>query len=110
MQKILLVVALLAGGIITCVDSRPTWDDTGMTAIALLAVCGILGLIAPRRPWLWALAVGVWIPMMGIVGTHNYGSLLALFIAFAGAYAGMAVRNLVAPARTGIGGHTHDDA
>ena len=100
MQKILLAGALVIGALITYVDSRPTWDDTGMTAAAVFLTCGMLGFMGPRRPWLWALAVGVWIPLMGIVWTHNYGSLLALVIAFAGAYAGMAARNAVSPART----------
>ncbi|MCX6539258.1 MAG: hypothetical protein NT151_10060 [Acidobacteria bacterium] len=100
MQKILLAVALVLGGLITYVDSQPTWDDTGVTALAILVTCGSLGFMAPKRPWLWALAVGLWIPLLGIVGTHNYGSLLALLIAFAGAYAGMAIRKVIAPART----------
>lgn len=100
MQKIMLMFALAAGGLITYVDSRPGWDDTGVTAFAILAVCGVLGLVGPKRPWLWAIAVGVWIPLLGIAVTHNYGSVLALLIAFAGAYAGMAIRNAVAPVGT----------
>ena len=100
MQKIVLAVALSVGGLIAYVDSRPTWDDTGVTALAILVVCGLLGLLAPKRPWLWALAVGLWIPLLGIAVTHNYGSLLALLIAFAGAYAGTVIRKAVAPVRT----------
>jgi hypothetical protein len=100
MQKILVAVALFAGGMITYVDSRPTWDDTGVTALAILVACGTLAFMAPKRPWLWALAVGLWIPLLGILRTHNYGSLLALLIAFAGAYGGMAIRHAGAPART----------
>jgi len=100
MQKILLAVALAIGGLITYVDSRPAWDDTGVTALAVLVACGAIGFTGPKRPWLWALAVGLWIPLLGIVGTHNYASLLALPIAFAGAYGGMAIRKAVAPART----------
>ncbi|MCX6543552.1 MAG: hypothetical protein NTV05_03960 [Acidobacteria bacterium] len=99
MQKVLPVLALVSGALITYVDSRPGWDDAGVTAFAILAVCAILGLIGPKRPWLWALAVGLWIPLLGIVMTHNYGSVLALLIAFAGAYGGMAVRKGIAPAR-----------
>jgi len=99
MQKILLTVALVFGGLIAFVDSRPAWDDTGVTAAATLVACGVLGFVAPKRPWLWALAVGLWIPLLGIFWTHNYGSLLALLIPFAGAYAGMAIRQAAAPAR-----------
>ena len=91
-----LIVGLALGGVITYVDSSPGWDDTGVTAAAILASAALLGAIAPRRPWLLALAVGAWIPLVGIAVTRNYGSLLALLFAFAGAYAGMAIRRTVA--------------
>jgi hypothetical protein len=93
MQKVLLVIALAIGGLIAYIDSRPNWDDSGVTAGAIFLVCATLGAAGPSRPWLWALAVGLWIPVLGILMTRNYGTLLALPVAFAGAYAGMAVRN-----------------
>ena len=99
MQKILFGVALVVGGLVTYVDSRPTWDDTGVTAGALLIAAGVLGFLGPSRPWLWALALGVWIPLLGIVRDQNYGSLLALAVAFVGAYGGMALRTWLAPVR-----------
>jgi hypothetical protein len=46
-------------------------------------------------PWLWALCIGVWIPIMGIALHQNYGALLALVFAFIGAYAGMGVRRTI---------------
>jgi hypothetical protein len=92
MDKLLFAVALGLGGLIAWVDSRPNWDDSGVTAAAILACCGILGAVRPARPWLWALAVGLWIPAHGIAMKGNFGALLVLPIAFAGAYAGMAVR------------------
>jgi len=92
MQKCLLALGLVLGGLITYMDSRPNWDDTGVTALAIVVSCGLLGALGPSRPWLWALAVGLWIPVLGIVRTHNYAALLALLFAFAGAYAGMAFR------------------
>jgi hypothetical protein len=92
MQKVLLVIALAIGGLIAYIDSRPNWDDTGVTAAAIFLVCGTLGAAAPSRPWLWALAVGLWIPVLGITMTRNYGTLLALPFAFVGAYSGMAIR------------------
>jgi hypothetical protein len=92
MQKILLAAAVISGLFITYVDSRPTWDDTGITAGAILFVCGIIALLGYQRPWLLALAVGVWIPLYGILVTHNFGSIIALIIAFIGTYAGWGVR------------------
>ena len=92
MQKILLAVAIIAGLFFAYVDSRPTWDDTGILAGAILLTCGLIALIGIQRPWLLALAVGAWIPLRGSLVTHNYGSILALIIAFVGAYAGWAFR------------------
>jgi len=97
MQRILLIVALALGAAVTYVDSRPTWDDTGVTAAALLVISGVLGFLGPRRPWLWALALGVWIPLLGVIRTQNYGAILALVVAFAGAYGGMAIRRWLLP-------------
>jgi hypothetical protein len=92
MFKILLPVAVCLGLLIAYVDSRPNWDDTGITALALLLSCGVLGALGPDRPWLWALGVGAWIPAYGIASSRNFGSLLALVFAFVGAYAGMGAR------------------
>ena len=100
MNKVLLAVALALGGLISYVDSRPGWDDTGVTAVAVLVCCGVLGFAGPSRPWLWALAVGLWIPMLGILRVHNYGALLALAFAVAGAYAGAGIRGALFPARS----------
>ncbi len=92
MQNLLLGVAVLAGLFSAYVDSRPTWDDTGVLAFSILIVSGLITLFGHRRPWLAALAVGAWIPLRGIFVTHNYFSLLALVFAFVGAYGGWVVR------------------
>jgi len=77
---------------IAYIDSRPTWDDTGITAGAVLITAGILGALGPKRPWLWALCVGGFIPLFGIMHGWNWTSLLAVGIALVGAYGGMLVR------------------
>ncbi len=58
----LFAVAVLFGLAVAYVDSRPHWDDAGITAGSLFALAAVLGSIAPERPWLWALGIGVWIP------------------------------------------------
>ena len=92
MQRLILFVALAIGITLGYVDSRPTWDDTGVMAFAVLGTSFLLGALAPRRPWAIALAIGVWIPLLDIVMHGNYGSLIALVLAFVGAYVGSIVR------------------
>src|SRR5262245_13695936 len=91
----MLLTALILGMLIAWVDRRPTWDDTGITAGVLLIVSAGFGAVYPRFAWLWAITLGVWIPLFGIVIAHNVGSLLALAIAFIGAYVGSGARSLL---------------
>ena len=97
MPRIALLAGLTIGIIIGYIDSRPSWDDTGVTAVAILVSTLVLGALAPQRPWATALVVGAWIPLFGILTRANYGSLLALAFAFAGAYVGMLLRRAVVP-------------
>jgi hypothetical protein len=90
-----LALAILSGLVIAWLDSREGWDDTGISAGLLLLTCGIFTAVRPAYPWLWALAVGAWIPIVGIISSQNYGSLLALAVAFLGAYtAALAMRTI----------------
>jgi hypothetical protein len=90
---VVLVLAILCGAAITYVDARPTWDDTGITAGAIFMTCGVFAFLSPSRWWVWALAIGLWIPALGILRTQNYAALLALAVAVFGAVVGMAIRN-----------------
>ena len=99
MQKVLVVVALALGGVVAYVDTRPTWNDTGVTAAALLLASCVFGFLGPKRPWLWALALGVWIPLLGVIWTLNYRAVMALVVTFVGAYIGMAIRTWLSPLR-----------
>jgi len=92
MQKILLAIAVVAGLFFAYVDSRPTWDDTGITVGVILLTSGLLALIGFQRPWLLALAIGLWLPLYEIITTHTYASIAALVIACIGAYGGWIVR------------------
>jgi hypothetical protein len=98
-QKILLALAILTGLFIAFVDSRPTWDDTGITAGAMLLSSGLFTVLGYRRPWLIALAIGLWTPLYETFLSHNYRlpgvilfPLVVLLISMLGAYAGWAVR------------------
>jgi hypothetical protein len=92
MQNILLSIAVLAGLFFAYVDSRPTWDDTGILAGGLLLMSGLLTLLGHRKPWLIALAVGLWIPLHDIYLSHDFLLLLVLLFPLVGAYGGWAVR------------------
>jgi len=99
MQKLLLALAVLTGLFIAYVDSRPTWDDTGITAGAILLSSGLLTLLGYRRPWLIALAIGLWLPIYEIYVSHNYSlpnliffPLAILLMASIGAYGGWLAR------------------
>jgi hypothetical protein len=84
----LVPLALILRLAIAYVDSSPGWDDTGVSAGAVLGTSSLFDLLYPARPWLWAVAVGVWIPASGIVREFNYASLLVLVFSFTGAYGG----------------------
>lgn len=88
MQKILLALGLLAGLFYAYVDALPNWDDTGILAGALLLTSGLLALLGYRRPWLLALAVGLWIPLHDVFVLHDLRIFIVLLIPFIGAYAG----------------------
>jgi len=92
MQTILLAVAVLAGLFSAYIDSRPNWDDTGILVGGLLLVSGLITLLGHRRPWLIALAIGVWIPLYEIITTHDFMLLVILLIPLIGAYGGWLVR------------------
>lgn len=98
---LLLVIPAIAVGVaIAWVDSRPNWDDTGITAMSMAIASGILGLAAPKRPWLWALAIGIWIPLHQIANRPSVSAVLGgcviLLFPMAGAYLGMFCRRAAA--------------
>jgi hypothetical protein len=92
-----LAAALVAGRAIALVDAQPNWDDTGITAGAMTLVAGVFGLLGPERPWLWALAVGLWIPAYTFVRAPALATvpmLLVVIFPLAGAYMGRAARRV----------------
>lgn len=93
----LLIPAAGLGLLVAWVDSRPSWDDAGITAGLILLTAALFGALRPTRPWVWGLAVGIWVPLLGIAAHSNFGSLLALAAALIGAYAGAFARRALAP-------------
>lgn len=91
----LLVLALGLGAGILLIDSRPAWDATGITVGFIFVSAAALGFANPSRAWLFALAISAWIPVHGLL-TNSHATLVALPIGFAGAFAGVAARRLIA--------------
>ena len=98
MYRLILALAILDGLFIAWMDSRPHWDDTGITVGALVLSSGLLALLAPRRVWLIAMAVGIWIPLHAMVTNGDPRMLLVLLFPLAGAYGGLGIRKLAAKA------------
>ena len=48
-----------------------TINDLLFTALLVLASCVMLGLLRPRRPWRWVVAVGVFIPLTELPKIEN---------------------------------------
>jgi len=88
----LIVVALAIGVVIAVIDSRPGWDDTGITVALLALSAGAVAAVAGERPWLWAILVGAPTPIIELSTTGNTGSAMALAFAAVGAGIGWAIR------------------
>lgn len=82
-------LALAAGLAIMWMDTRPTWDDTGITAAAL-ALVALVAALAGLRPWLAATLVAA--PVVLAELPKGYGVLLAIPFAVAGAVGGWLLR------------------
>ncbi|HOT96303.1 MAG TPA: hypothetical protein PLG50_00935 [bacterium] len=99
MQKILLGIAFALGGIITYVATRPE-AHFAVIAIALFILAFFFGFIQPKYPWLFALVLGIWIPLFGLFRLQNLWTILALVVAFAGTYSGAALRIKLFPKKS----------
>jgi TctA family transporter len=86
-------------------------NDLLFTALLVLAACMLLGLLRPRWPWRWVVAVGVFIPLTELAADllftvkpsrpQIYGSFLAFLPGIAGAYGGSIMRAVIDNLRQG---------
>ena len=93
-----LILALTGGIFAGWVDFNN--DEPQAAVLVILVVTFILGLIQPRKAWLWAIIVALSLPAVYLFARSLgyqpfsppspgwYASLLALIPAFIGAYAG----------------------
>ncbi len=91
------MLAAAAGIGIAYLDSRPGWDDTGISAGLVLIAAAVAAALSGWRPWLWALLVGVWTPLVevalaGPAGLGSpLGSVAAVVVASVGAALGWTI-------------------
>jgi hypothetical protein len=83
---LLALAAAVIGLTLGYLDSRPSWDDTGITAALLLLTSAMVAGLSGRRPWLWALLIGIWIPLLEVWGAAGLSSLAAPVISTLGAF------------------------
>lgn len=88
-------VGLVVGLLLGYVDSRPTWDDTGVTAVAVFCGAALIVSVRPALFWLTGLAVGLPILVMNVVLNANYGSTMAVVIGLIGSVAGYQLHKLL---------------
>ncbi len=86
------LMALVAGLAIAWMDTRPSWDDAGITAGAL-ALAAALASVAGARPWLVVLLVAGPLVIVQIGG--GLAILAVAVIAAVGAAVGWGARRTV---------------
>jgi len=92
-------IAAAAGAVIGYVDSRPGWDDTGVTAGTLLLAGLLLALIRPRAAWPIGLALGIPVVVFNAVAHGGPGAAPAVGFGLAGAALGYGLGRLRSPRR-----------
>jgi hypothetical protein len=99
-----LAVALAAGAAVGWIDSRPGWDDTGVTVGALLLASGALAAARPRAWWGVALATGLPVPLFNGLAGGGFASVAALPVTLVAAGVGGLVGRTLRPRDAGSTG------
>ena len=92
--KIVPAATLAAAAMIAWIDSRPSWDDAGVTAALLFLTAG--GSAISGVPW-WLASVLVGAPIILWEVWTGPGVFVALPFVLAGAVAGFYLRRLLKP-------------
>jgi hypothetical protein len=96
-DNLALVVAAIGGLAIAWIDASPGWDDTGITAGLLVIGAGVAAAVSGRRPWLWALLVGLPTPFVELADGGDPAALAALGFAAVGAAGGYLIGRAIRP-------------
>jgi hypothetical protein len=102
LYKIGFIFALISGMFAGWVDFNN--DEPQAAVLLILIITFLLGVLMPRKAWLWAIIVACCLPGVYLLATNLgyqpvsspspgwYASFLALIPAFIGAYAGAVAR------------------
>jgi hypothetical protein len=85
------IIGLTIGCAIGYVDSRPTWDDTGVTVVSVLLATVLLAAARPRAAWLVGPVVGLPILAFNVVLRGTWAAAVATLVAVAGAAIGYGI-------------------
>lgn len=79
-------------------------DDLLFTALLVLSACILLGILRPRAPWRWMVAVVIFVPLTELIAyqafdvkpgrAQVYASFLTALPGIVGAYGGAVVRRV----------------
>jgi hypothetical protein len=98
-ELVIAAFAIILGIGVAWVDTRPKWDDAGVTAGALLlTACVAAG--AGLRWWVAALLVAL-PTLVAELSSAGWGITIALVVTCAGSLVGVAIRRLVSNERAG---------
>ena len=88
---------LAVGCAIGFVDSRPTWDDTGITAGSIFLASLVVSAARPRSAWLTGLLIGVPVLAFNVILHGSFASAIAVVIGLVGAGAGYLIGRVGTP-------------
>lgn len=80
------MVALAGGAFTGWVDNSLLWRDTARVGFCLVVFAAVSVFIARRRPWLLAILVAIWVPVLPLDAILNWKPWLAFLPAFIAAY------------------------
>jgi len=92
---IYLIFSIIAGLLIAWNDTRPYWDDTAISVFLIITSAALFAFLAGKKPWLIALAVGIWVPLFIFYSTYDFKIFLVLIPAFIGAYINFFIKKII---------------
>jgi hypothetical protein len=92
---LLIILSLAVGLTIGWIDSRPNWNDTGVTVGLIFLSSFLLSLLAEKHFWVIGIIIGICITSFNYILHNNLQSVVSFIIAFAGAYSGAGIKKLI---------------